>query len=269
MKSPNDRGRVLDLLLTGNGLGTLDVVDCHAHMGPANYMLVPDGDADGLVRTLDHLGVATVCVSHSLGMVSDWKIGNDLLIEAVLRYPQRIFGYTFYNPRYPAAMAGELDRCSAAGLRGIKIHPDFHRTAASDRAYNLAYERAQDEGRPILCHYDARNGQRSGAGLYKQVVDRFPRARYVMAHSLPDRQAVDTAVECFGSRPEVSFCLANAYQPGVLSYACQRLGVERLLYGSDGCWSSMAGRLGLISASTLSDEEKIQILGRNMRRLLE
>jgi predicted TIM-barrel fold metal-dependent hydrolase len=230
-------------------------------------MQVPDADADGLVGVLDDLGVATACVSHSIGMVSDWRLGNDLLIDAVARHPRRIFGYAFYNPRYPDEMEAELRRCADGGLRGLKIHPDFHKAPADPPLYDLLYEWAQAESRPVLCHYGQR-GPYAGAQLYRGVVERFPKATYIMAHSLPGREAVDMAVEYFGRRENVLFCLANAFQPGVIKYAAGRLGVRRLLYGSDGCWGSMTRRLGLVCAADLDDEDKRRILGRNMRELV-
>jgi len=119
----------------------------------------------------------------------------------------------------------------------------------------------------ILCHYGAGRAPRAGSHLYRDVVRKFPRATYIMAHSLPDMAAVDTAVEYFKD-DDVQFDLANAFQPGVIEYARKRLGVERLLYGSDGCWGSIAMRLGLVCAADLPDEEKRKVLGGNMRALL-
>jgi uncharacterized protein len=262
------RGAIMEGFLAGGPLEGVDVVDCHAHLGPALYMQVPDSGPDGFAATLDHLGAATACVSHSVGMVSDWKLGNDLLIQARASHPRRIFGYAFYNPRYPVDMPAELKRCAAAGLAGVKIHPDFHRTPADSPLYDAAYEAASSGNRVMLCHYSAGAGPFAGAGLYANVLRRFPRLTTVMAHSLPDTTAVDTALALFGRKKRVFFCLANAFQPGVIEYACKRLGAERLLYGSDGCWGDMAPRLGLVCCAEISERDKAAILGRNMRALI-
>jgi uncharacterized protein len=263
------RGCILDDFLAGGPIGACDVVDCHSHMGPALYMHVPDGEPDGVVAVMDALGVDMACISHSIAMVSDPILGNTHMIEAVRRHPERIFGYAVFNPRYPAEMSAELDRCAAAGLRGLKIHPDFHDTPADSPLYEPLYERAAAENRVLLCHYGAGRGPRAGSHLYRDVVRRHPDVTYIMAHSLPALSAVDTAVEYFGDNPKVSFCLANAFPPGVIEYACERLGPERLLYGSDGGWGAMAPRLGLVCATDLDDDAKKAILGANMRRILD
>lgn len=263
------RDSILEDLLSGGPLSRVDVVDCHSHMGPALYMNVADADADSLVGVLDSLGVAVACVSHSVAMVSDWRTGNDLCIDAVGRYPDRYFGYAFFNPRYPDEMGEELTRCAEAGLRGLKIHPDFHNTPADSSLYDAAYARAETENRALLCHYGAGPTPRAGSHLYRKVVERFPNATYIMAHSLPGFEAVDTAVEYFGSRENIFFCLANAFPEGVIEYAARRLGTDRLLYGSDGCWGAMATRLGLICGTRLSERDKRKVLGKNMRGIME
>ena len=71
----SERGEILENLLAGGPLTSVDVVDCHVHLGPALYMQNPDTDADGLVRVLDSLGISMACVSHSVAMVSDWELG--------------------------------------------------------------------------------------------------------------------------------------------------------------------------------------------------
>ena len=89
-----------------------------------------------------------------------------------------------------------------------------------------------------------------------------------MAHSLPSPAAVDLAVELFGTCQNVRFCLANAFAAGVIEYACRRLGAERLLYGSDGCWGSMAMRLGVVCCADIGEADKRRILGGNMRAVM-
>lgn len=261
--------KILQDFLQGGPLSGVDVVDCHCHMGPSMYNLVPDSDADGVVRNLDALGISLTCVSHSVGMISDYRLGNDLQIEAVKKYPDRIYGYTFYNPCYEKEMDEEMTRCASAGLRGLKIHPDYHETPVDSPLYEPVFERAQSENRVLLCHYgyETEDGL-SGSPLYKKMIEKFPKAVYILAHSLPNRGAVDLAVEFFGKYPNVYFDLANAFFEGVIEYARDQLGVERLLFGTDGVWSATEHRLGMICTVQLPDAELEMILGKNMRGIL-
>jgi len=260
---------ILDKFYQGGPLQGLDIVDCHSHMGPALYMNVPDADADSLVRVLDDLGVSTACIAgHTIGMVSDWKLGNDLLISACRKYPQRYFGYTVFNPRYPDQMSAEMERCANAGLRGIKLHPDFHRMPANDRLYNAAYEFAQSGNRVMMLHYGCTEAQFAGYHLYNEALQRFPKVTCIMAHSLPTPAAIENAKVAFGNNENVYFDLSNAFPAGMIELAVKRLGVERLLHGTDGCWSNMSPMLGAVCCADLPDHDKQLILGGNMRRLM-
>jgi len=258
---------IVEKVLSGEGLRGELVIDCHSHLGPALYMEIPDSDAAGLARHLDDLGIDKACVSSGIAMVSDWKTGNDQAIAAVRTFPDRFFGYTFYNPRYVELMEAELERCFAAGMRGLKMHPDFHQMPADDPSYNLLYRFAQERRLPILCHFGG--GPRTDFPLYAPAVERCPDATFILAHSLPGRDRVDLAVQYFGERSNVFYDLANAFEPGVIRYAIERLGAERLLFGTDGCWGSMARRLGLIALAPIDDEPKRLILGRNMQRIID
>jgi predicted TIM-barrel fold metal-dependent hydrolase len=258
----------MDAFLKGGPMNGVDIVDCHVHLGPALYMQVPDSDPKGMVGALDAMGVSLACVSHTTGMLSDWKTGNDALIEARRSFPGRIWGYTFCNPRYPADIRNEILRCAASGLQGLKIHPDFHKTPADSPLYDVVYDFAMKEQRLILCHYSAASAPLAGSQLYRNVIKKFPAMRCIMAHSLPDRTAVDAAAEYFGSMDTVFFDLANAFQPGVIEYACRKLGASRLLYGSDGCWGAMESRLGLVCSADIDEKDKLRILGANMREII-
>lgn len=262
------RDVIMESFLAGGPITSADIVDCHVHLGPALYMQVPNSDPAGMVAVLDAMGVAVACVSHTVAMVSDWKLGNDLLIDARRSFADRMWGYTFCNPRYPDEIRGEMDRCARAGLQGLKIHPDLHNCPADSPLYDAVFDFASQEHRIVLCHYGSDRAPRCGSHLYHTVTQRFPHMACIMAHSLPDFAAVDTAVEYFGTRDDIFFCLANAFQAGVIEYAARKLGASRLLYGSDGCWSAMEPRLGMVCCTDLDEASKRMILGGNMREIM-
>ncbi len=50
---------------------------------------------------------------------------NDYVIESVARYPERLIGFAIVNPQSGAEAVREIERCAAAGLRGIgELMPD-------------------------------------------------------------------------------------------------------------------------------------------------
>jgi predicted TIM-barrel fold metal-dependent hydrolase len=50
---------------------------------------------------------------------------NDYVIESVAQYPERLIGFAIVNPQSSAESVREIERCAAAGLRGIgELMPD-------------------------------------------------------------------------------------------------------------------------------------------------
>ncbi len=50
---------------------------------------------------------------------------NDYVIESVARYPERLIGFAIVNPQCGAEAVREIERCAAAGLRGVgELMPD-------------------------------------------------------------------------------------------------------------------------------------------------
>ncbi len=50
---------------------------------------------------------------------------NDYVIESVARYPDRLLGFCIVNPAAGAEAVREIERCAAAGLRGVgELMPD-------------------------------------------------------------------------------------------------------------------------------------------------
>src|SRR2546425_193645 len=79
----------------------------------------------------------------------DLQYGNDALLALERAHPDRIRGYVTVNPNYTAHALGEIDRCRAAGMIGIKL-------AASRRAHDPLLdpicELARGRGPPVLHH---------------------------------------------------------------------------------------------------------------------
>ena len=73
--------------------------DCHGHLGGlAAHYHIPDGDLDSVVGEMERLGVEQSCVFSFAGVTSDECVGNDIVADAVKRYPDRFIGFTLLNP---------------------------------------------------------------------------------------------------------------------------------------------------------------------------
>jgi predicted TIM-barrel fold metal-dependent hydrolase len=111
--------------------------------------------ADELVEAMDADGVDQA-VTFGFG----WRDpelcqrNNDHVIEAVQRYPDRLVGLAVINAAHTQASVREIERCAAAGLRGIgELMPDGQGYRLDDHATMAPIvEAVQATGGLILTH---------------------------------------------------------------------------------------------------------------------
>src|SRR5678815_1826991 len=111
--------------------------------------------------------------------------GNDALLELARQHPGTIRGYACVNPNYTEHALGEIARCLAAGMIGIKL-------AASRRADDPLLDpicaAALQHGVPILQHIwqhrrrDWPGQEASDALELCALARRHPKVNFILAH---------------------------------------------------------------------------------------
>src|SRR5213083_2947173 len=196
------------------------LVDIHAHF---YHSATPRADwrerNDSRLTAGDKIGITAHVASilGSFGLTSptyfpsprDVTAGNDALLALQRVHPDRIRGYVCVNPNYTAHARAEIVRCLDAGMIGIKL-------AASRRADD-----------PLLDPIAAL------ALELCTLARRHPDVAFILAHIggggdwLHSLQAVrdvpNTYVDLSGS----------GVDGGMLEACVERVGVNRLLWGSD------------------------------------
>ena len=112
--------RYMEAGFNGDPIDFHFVMDSHAHLGQHNGFLILDGSAEGVIRVQDCLGVDLTAVSSIEGTIAGWTQGNDLVIDAVQRFPDRIFGYITVNGYEADSVLSECERCWDGGCRGLR-----------------------------------------------------------------------------------------------------------------------------------------------------
>jgi len=256
-------------VLAGQPLTDLLVIDSHAHMGPWFNFYIPSYDADGMVRTLDRLGVncCVACAHASIG--PDFRLGNDLVAAAIAAHPGRFYGYIGVNPNYPAEeMCEELRRRrETPGFVGVKLHPDVHRVRADDPRYAPAWEFAAEHSLPVLSHAGA--GSAFNAPIhFDQAAEQHPNVPIILAHSASGQESIDAAAELARRRGNVHADICGSpLHMGALEQLVERLGSQRVLFGTDLPFIDPRPGLGRLAFARLTEEQQRDLLGRNAARL--
>src|SRR2546430_5807978 len=115
----------------------------------------------------------------------DLQYGNDALLALERAHPDRIRGYVTVNPNFTAHALGEIDRCRAAGMIGIKLAASRR---ANDPLLDPICELARERGLPVLHHvWQHRRrgwpGQEASDALEGcALAERHPDVRFILAH---------------------------------------------------------------------------------------
>ena len=236
------------------------ILDTHVHLGPWFSTYANQPEADGLVRSMDRLGIAAMALVACDAIGPDMRGGNDRVAAAMRRFPGRFLGYATVDPNEPQAMTAELERCfDQLGFHAIKFHCELHDHPADGERYRPALEFADARGLCVLIH----------GIITERMLQSYPRAQFLSAHVGGwDGRSPHYAVELARRFPNIHLDLAaTRVVHGALEKLVAEAGAGRIVHGSDAPVMDPAYQLGRVLAARLPAEDKRKILFENARRL--
>lgn len=251
------------------------VIDSHGHNGGSWGHWVPFHEGPGIVTTLDRVGINMMCISAMKALANDVREGNDDMIALTQEFPGRFIGLAVANPRYTDEIYDELERCfQNETVRGIKIHPTtyVHHYPLNGPKYEPVWEFAKKHDCPILMHAGPRSEiPYCGPDLIDDVAQRHPEVKILIGHagSYDSWQSLDEHIAVVKKHDNLFLetSTMNRFYKAV-DYMVQEVGSERVIFGSDGPFHSIIAEFGSIVYARISLQEKENVLGRNMARLL-
>jgi predicted TIM-barrel fold metal-dependent hydrolase len=195
---------------------------------------------------------------------------NDSTIAIVKKYPDTLIGFCFLNPAHEKNFnVKEMERCIVKNhFKGIKLEVSVN---ARDARLDPIMGKAGELGVPVLHHswYKTVNKafNESDPSDIANLASRFPGVNIIMAHLsgggvrgiLDIMPCPNVYVDTSGSQPVA----------GVVEYGVEKLGAERILFGSDAPGRDFSSQLGRIYGAKISEKERRLILGANTMQLLE
>jgi uncharacterized protein len=256
----------------------LPAIDDHCHLGE-----MTDGHAgirrflsDDLIARMDRNGIDKTIVCHlilPLREREDFARGNNLILEAVQKYPDRLAGLCVINPKHGQYAQQEARRCLASGMTGIKLHPILHGFySISGECVNPIMEIAEEAHVPIVTHSDFHVTCCTPYEVAR-LAARFPRVTVVMLHMGIDPAGLAHIPDIVApvSNLVVDTSLTADLPHGVYVNSVRTLGADRVLFGSDGPIVSIEANLAKLAVAEqtygLTRDEKRMILGANAARV--
>lgn len=228
---------------------------------------------DGTVKTLLEIGSSAGVEKYLVHSVStsakQVSSINNFIIGECEAHPDAFIGFATMHPDFEDPYS-ELERAKNAGLRGIKLHPDFQDFAISDTKMDTIYDAARSLDLPILFHTGDNRFRRSNPGHVPVILDRHPGLRVICAHfggwsEWEDAEKclkkgsvwVDTCSSMFWIPPEYARKLIDHY------------GSERVLFGSDYPMWNVNDEIRRMEELKLTDTQYRQIYSENLSCLLK
>jgi len=248
------------------------VIDFHGHVGGWGSYATSD-DPDGYLRMMDAAGVDKACVNCIFH--GDARRSNEVTSAYVGRHPDRFIGVAFVTPGYPDEAIPTLEHAfDVLGMRSLKVYPPFFGGAIDDLAYMPIFEWCDDRALVVMSH-SSNTGPDDFAGTlthpsrFMPLARKFPRVRWVLAHSGNARQGNAEAVEAARAYPNVFLETCSTYTAaGTIEYLVEGAGEDRVIFGVDMPLLDPRSQLGKIVTADISDTAKKKVLGLNAIRLL-
>ena len=229
-----------------------------------------------VIEAADRLEIDQLCCSIPIQGLNTARTDgmrevNDSVLYAMRRFPGRILGYVFLDPRFPTEALVEIDRCILShGMMGVKL---YNQSKCWDPLVLPIVERCIDLGVPILHHGGKQapvagrpwQTNRSDSGDFARLARLYPEATIIEGHPIVGdwEWAIKTLRKVSNVYVDTSGSLND---DGFVEMAVRQLGADRVLFATD---VAMEAGVGKVLGAEITARERTRIFGENMKRILQ
>lgn len=233
------------------------IFDSHMHVGDFPMFNV-SMDRDGLVSEMREHGVSAGVVSHP----------DNALVRSMILETPGVYGLVWVNPRQAdaAAQTSRLLDEPGSRFRGVKLHPLLDGYHPDDAAVHPIIELLMERDLPALIH--------SGHPIFtlpwsiEELIRRFPGARIILGHMGHGNIIyINAAIAIAARNDNVYLETSGMPMHSKIREAVERVGPDRVLYGSDTPFHHPSVELARVRVSGLPTDLTDRVLGENGRRL--
>ncbi len=255
----------------GKPIDDMEVIDGHAHISEKGHSdiviaVMPNADAAGVIERSGRLGVDITCASGWGGVWTDYERGNLAVAEAVRDFPKNFVGYATLDPLYVTDWEKELTFCyEEAGMKGMKPYYPRNKIPYSDPAYDPWF-RYGNEHRLFALMHPSDNFEEE----MNILASKYPEISFLLAHSGWMYEVARRHARLAQKFPNV-FCeiTFTSVTNGIIEFLVKEVGSEKVIYGTDTSMRDPIPQFGWVVYADISEEDKRNILGRNMRKILD
>ncbi|WP_139489871.1 amidohydrolase family protein [Brevibacillus dissolubilis] len=247
------------------------IIDAHAHISNTDYgnltlylqQLKEAGIDQGVVVPGAMLDVRKMTDYITGRAKPENPVPDNDYIQTSFGEQEALHGFVCINPHQADAME-ILEKAAQAGFRGLKLSPMSHEFSFASKIVNALAERCGELGFPMYTHVLYNPG--ASTPKFVQLAKNHPKTNFIIGHmgfGPADQEAVEAAVSLENFYLESS--LGNYLH---FEEVVKRAGATKLIFGSEFPLSHPAIEVQKIHMLHVTDGEKEQILGGNIKNLL-
>lgn len=215
-------------------------------------------DREGLLDEMRRCGISAGMVFHP----------DNALVADVVARSSGVYGLVWANPRNPEALAETTRLLDTPGskFRGVKLHPLLDGFHPDDPAVHPIIEALIERQLPALIH--------CGHPIFslpwsiEELIRRFPEARIILGHMGHGNIIyINAAIDVAERNPNVYLETSGMPMHSKIREAVERVGPDRVLYGSDTPFHHPTVELAKVRVSGLPPDLTDRVLGENGRTL--
>ena len=236
-----------------------------------NVACAGDGTIDHLLAREKHAGVDK-CVVLCAATAPAQVIPANNYAMSLQKAHAEVIGFGTLHPGY-ANWEAELQRIKAAGLRGLKLHPDFQGFWLNDPRLLPIFEAAQKDFIFEIHIGDNISPEKNPSCPYKlaAILDAFPGLTIIAAH-LGGYRMWEHAMKVLGGRRRENLWFDTSsvtpfVTPEELRALLAAFPQERLLFGTDWPLYDPEEELGRLQRMAGLDDARLEAVMSNAERL--
>lgn len=231
-----------------------------------------DGTVACLISRMDEADIDRAVV---LNIATNEKQQTNVNNFAVgLNKNERIYSLGSLNPLC-GNIKNEAKRLREAGIRGVKIHPDYMGPTIDDDCYAPIFSACIDNGLFVVTHsgwdFISPDFIHCSPERIVKVMKKFPDLKLVAAHMGANMQWDEVEANLVGKN--IWFDTSLVPISGLTPEQCERIiknhDPDKILFGSDFPWCSMKKSVEFIKSLNISPELRAKIYSENALKLFE
>jgi len=238
------------------------IIDSHCHFGSFYSTIIPYNTPDEIIKNMDRIGIDKACFcSSSAGAFGNEMLHNQYVADFVNVYPDRLYGYVSLCMNNKETLLDDYLKCEKMGLHiGVKMHTynqDVY--CLTDSFIHPVYERLNEKN-GIILHHDY-----GPPGPMEELLKTYPNISFLAGHL---GKSSNQYVKLMNKYENFYNCTCASLRYDEIAEFVKKINSEKIIFGSDFTVIDTTLGFGPILYADITNDEKLNILGRNMEKML-